>query len=171
MNHRPLPTHNANQIHGGGDQPVDSGTVDKRPCLKGNGTEQQPRNDRTHRLRKRLRVVHHGKRDGLDEDAVVPEPFLQPEQHESAKEELPREQVGAVGKFVEEKGLPTGSGEFVERIFCLERGEQVYDEEENRDHEQPTAQSESPAQFPVAQAAAVIAETPLGPELHDEHRE
>ena len=115
--------------------------------------------------------MHYGEGDGLDEDAIIPEPFLQPEKHESTEEELPREQVGAVGKLVEEEGFPTGSGEFVERVFRKECGEQVYDEEKNGKHEQPTAQGEAPAQFPVAQAAAVIAEAPLDSELYDEHRE
>ena len=150
---------------------MDSGTVDEGPRFERDGTEQQPGSDGTYHLRERLGVVHHGKGDGLDEDAIVPEPFLQTEKHKSAEEELPREQVSAVGKLVEEKGFPTGGGELVERVFRLECGEQVHDEEQNRDHEQPTAQRESPAQFAVAQPAAVVAEASLRAELHNQHRE
>ena len=44
-------------------------------------------------------------------------------------------------------------------------------EEEQGKHEHPTANGKSPAQLSVAQTAAVIAEAPLDPERHDQHRE
>lgn len=54
MDQRPSPTHNANQIHRCGDQPVDSGAVDEGPRFKRHGSKQQPGNDGTYHLRERL---------------------------------------------------------------------------------------------------------------------
>ena len=51
---RPSPTHDGDEIHQGGNQPVEGGAVDERPRFNSHNSKQQAGNDRAYRLGKRL---------------------------------------------------------------------------------------------------------------------